>query len=319
MNQRSAIHEITDLARPLRASSVVMLSGLEVEERDELAGILSGTPVERRLQLVRRLVDLGEDDATLDFGPVFTLLLEDSDAAVRRLAIEGLWEYEDRTLIEPLVRLFRSDGDETVREAAALALGRYVVLNEFGSVRPRDAERVAEALRAVIADRSEPVRVRRRAVEAAGASSEPWATGMIREAYEDDEPLLQVSALHAMGRNSDPSWLPTLYAEMESDDPQRRFEAAGAAGQIGDEDAVPRLGDLIDDEDPEVQEAAIAALGAIGGDWALTRLRSRLGDPEPRIDEAVQAAIASVQAAEGLIGASGPPGRRDAEEDDDEE
>jgi HEAT repeat protein len=316
MNQNSAVQEVINPAQPLRASGLVMLSGLDAEERAALAGALPGLEVDRRLQLAQRLVDLGEDDATLDFAEVFTLLLSDEDPRVRRLAIEGLWEYEERELISPLVRIFRSDPDDEVREMAALALGRYVVQNEFDAIRPRDAEQVIGALREVIGDPTEPVAVRGRAVEAAGASSEPWAAAVIRDAYQSGDRTLEVSALHAMGRNSDPNWLPGLYDEMESDDPQRRFEAAGAAGQIGDEDAVLQLGELLSDADPEVQEAAIAALGEIGGDAALRRLRAELRNSEARIRDAAQAAIAEAQAAEGLIGGGSAELLQRASDDD---
>lgn len=295
-----------------------MLSGLDDEERGALATALPRLPLDRRQQLAQRLVDLGEDDATLDFARVFTLLLDDADPSVRRLAVEGLWEYEERELIAPLVQIFRSDPDDGVRQMAALALGRYVVQNEFDAVRPRDAEQVIAALREVIADPAEPIAVRGRAIEAVGASSAPWAAAMIRDAYEGDEPALQVSALHAMGRNSEPIWLPILYDELESEDPQRRFEAAGAAGQIGEEEAVPRLAELLHDADPEVQEAAIAALGEIGGDEALRRLRSALHDPQPRIREAAQAAIAEARAAEGLVGGGGADLVRGADDDAEE-
>lgn len=321
MNQNSAVHEVIDPAQPLRASGLVMLSGLDLEERATLERALPGLPVERRLQLAQRLVDLGEDDATLDFSHLFALLLHDDDSRIRRLAIEGLWEYEDRELIAPLVQIFRSDPDEGVREMAALSLGRYVVLNEFETLRPRDAEQVTAALREAIEDPSQPAVVRARAVESAGASSENWAADLIRAAYHGDERALQVSALHAMGRNSDPIWLPTLYTEMGSEDPQRRFEAAVAAGQIGEEDAVPRLDELLSDPDPEVQEAAIAALGEIGGDEALRLLRELRRSPDERLRDAAQAALAEAQAAAGLIdvGVGDGSGPRDAGDEDEED
>ncbi|MHB8574152.1 MAG: HEAT repeat domain-containing protein [Dehalococcoidia bacterium] len=314
MNQASELRELLDPSRPPKAVSLIALSDVEA---DELAGLreqLPSAPVERRRLLAQRLVDLGEDDATLNFESVFALLLDDEDAEVRRLAIEGLWEYEDRSIIAPLVQLFTDDADLTVRASAALSLGRFVVLNEFEAIRPSDNQKIIAALRAVIEDPTQPFEVRRRAVEAAGASTEPWVQAMIWHAFDDPEPVMQASALHAMGRNGDSAWLSTLYEEMQSGDPQRRFEAAGAAGHIGDEDAVPYLADLFGDEDPEVQEAAVAAVGEIGGDLAVEALRENLADSEPRLAGAIRAALNDALTGEGLLA----PEALDDDLDDDE-
>ncbi len=302
MNSQTKFSDFLDPARPLRGSALTRLSGLDGDEPELLVSVLKEMASDRRLQLAQSLVDLAEDDATLNFDGVFTLLLLDPDSGVRRLAIDGLWEDEDRALIEPLVRLFDDDPDPLVQAAAALALGRFVVLNELGNLRPSDAERVIAALRAASEDETAPPEVRARAIEAAGASSASWAREMIWQAYDAEEPVLQLSAIHAMGRNCDPAWLETLYEEMVSEDPQRRFEAAHAAGQIGDDDAVPPLARLIADPDAEVQESAIAALGEIGGDLAITALRDKLPGSEERVAEAIRAAIAEAQAAEGLAG-----------------
>jgi HEAT repeat protein len=304
MNSQTTFRDLLDSSRPLRGTALTRLSGLDGDAAPMLASVLKEMPNDRRLQLAQNLIDLAEDDATLNFDRVCTLLLGDPDPRVRRLAIDGLWENEDRLLIEPLVRMFNDDPDPAVQGAAALALGRFVLLNELGSVRPRDADRVITALRAAAEDETAPAEVRARAIEAAGAASVPWVREMIWRAYDAGEPVLQLSAIHAMGRNGDSAWLETLHEEMQSEDPQRRFEAAHATGEIGDEGAVPALASLIFDTDAEVQESAIAALGEIGGDLAITALRDHLHGSEPRVAEAIRAAIAEAQAAEGLADAA---------------
>lgn len=315
MNSNAVIEDLLDPARSLTAVRLSALSDLDAAGQLQLKMALARTDVDRRLHLAHQLIDLGENDAALNFEPVFTLLLQDADAEIRRLAIDGLWEYEDRSIIAPLIRMLESDPDAEVRAAAALALGRFVVLNEFESIRPSDGQKVLDALQRVIDDPTEPLEVRRRAVEALGASSDPGTDDMIWRAFDDVEPLMQVSALHAMGRNGDPDWLPTLYAEMESGDPQRRFEAAVAAGRIGDDDAVPQLVGLFEDADPEVQEAAVAAVGEIGGDVAADALRDAMPGDEPRMTAALRAALNQALAGEGLLA----PDAFDADLDDDED
>lgn len=321
MEAHSFFAELVDPLTAPRASQLPRLSSLDDAERADLATLLPHAPVDRREHLAQQLIELGESDAALDFNAVFLLLLGDAEANVRCLAIEGLWEDEDRALIEPFVAMLHGDPDQRVRAAAALALGRFVVLNEFEALRPSDAERVLAALRAVIDDSAQPPEIRARAVEAIGAASVPWVEQIIWDAYDAGDPTLQVGALHAMGRNADPIWLPTLYQEMESDDAEHRFEAAGAAGHIGDEDAVPYLAELIGDADAEVQEAAISALGQIGGDLAVETLSAHLSDADPHVSDAVRAAIAEASAELGLAGTDLPntmSGLSVADDDDDE-
>jgi HEAT repeat protein len=278
MNRQSLLREVFDPALEPKSTRLAGLSNLEGDDRDELRRLLSDTPLERRLRVAEDLLQLAEDNPTLSFEFVFRQLLGDSEPRVRRLAIEGLWEDDSRDLIDPLVRLLRDDPEPAVRQTAALSLGRFVVLNEFDAVRPRDAEKVIAALREAIDDFAQTVDVRARAVEAIGASSAPWVEELIERAYIDDEPRMQLSALNAMGRNADARWLPTLLTAMESEDPERRYEAALAAGQIGDDDAVPALNDLIEDEDAEVRAAAITALGQLGGEIAIEALEERLAE-----------------------------------------
>jgi HEAT repeat protein len=302
----TVLTDIFNPSLPLRNASLTAFSGLSRDEAETVAARSAEAPIDRRLAVARRLLELGEDDATLDFAPVFRAMLGDPEAEVRELAIEGLWEDEERDVIGPLISLLNEDPDVNVRRAAARSLGRFVVLNEFDAVRPADAERVLTSLRDVAVDSDEPPEVRGPALESLGASSEPWVDELIWQAYDSDERSLQLSALNAMGRNSDAKWLPTLYIEMQNEDGERRFEAASAAGQIGDEDAVPQLADLFEDPDQEVQEAAISAVGQIGGDVAVELLREHLDDPDERVAEAVRAAYAEAEGGMSLFGGQSP-------------
>jgi len=301
MAEAATFVDLADASRPLRAARLVELSGLSADDAVQAAAALQDAPAARRLQLVQWLVELSEDDATLSFDAIFTALFRDADGQVRREAINGVWESEDRDLIAPLIQMLQDDPDDDVRATAALALGRFVLLAEFDRLRPRDATAVLEALRNTATDSGQPIAVRARAIEAVGGSSEEWVRELIWRAYDAEERALQISALHAMGRAADPRWLGTLYDEMESDDPERRFEAAGAAGQIGDEDAIPALGALIEDEDTEVQQAAVQAIGEIGGDLAVDTLREHARAASPQLSDAIEAAIAAARAGEGIV------------------
>lgn len=291
----SYLQDLADPGRPLAASRLVSLSNLAPEELSTLVKVWPSIAVDRRRSILEELVDLAEDNVELNFDAIFLAALEDDDPEVRWTAVRGLWEYQGRDLIEPLVALLHYDVEAQVRAEAALALGRFALRAEFEELRARDAERVDSALRQTIANGDEVTEVRARAVEAVGARSVPWVHAMIREAYMSPEQRLRVSAVHAMGRNCDPCWLSVLLGELTSEDAEMRYEAAGACGAIGDKGCVPHLLPLIEDEDVEVQSAAIDALGQIGGSEAKRVLRQALRHPRGHVREAALAALAEAE------------------------
>jgi HEAT repeat protein len=229
---------------------------------------------------------------------VFFTALDDEDAAVRSSAIGGLWEYEGRNLIAPLLRLLERDEEPEVRMEAALALGRFVLLFELGKLREQHFEQVERGLRRTLDDEVEVDEVRARALEALGALSCRWVSDAIEQAYEGESPRIKISALHAMGRSCESRWLPMLADELTNDDPETRYEAAAALGSIADRRAVSHLAPLLGDADPEVKGAAIAALGQIGGPQAKTLLRTLLKDPSPSVQESATAAMEEADFAE---------------------
>ena len=264
-------------------------------ERGEAAALRSAWPqigAERRRQVVHQLMELAEDNVDLNFDAVFFAALDDEAAAVRADAVRGLWEYEGRDLIAPLLRLLAKDEEPEVRAEAALALGRFVVLSEAGSLGEEQFQQVEAGLRRSLEDELEVDEVRGRALEAIGASGRPWVEQAMEHAYESEAPRLRVSAIHAMGRSCDGHWLPVLIEELANDDPEIRYEAATALGALADRRVVAHLAPLLRDPDLEVREAAIAALGQIGGSEAKLLLRPLLRDPSPSMQEAAAAAVA---------------------------
>ncbi len=291
MSLEAYLQELKDPAQPLVASKLTSISGLDPDELSTFLGTWLETDVERRRQVVRQLLELTEDNVELNFDAVFVAGLEDEDAEVRHMAVQGLWEYDGRDLISPLVRLLGGDPDAGVRAEAALALGVFMLRAELEQLSADDGQRVEQALHAVIDNPTETVEVRARALESVGACSAPWVRNSIDEAYGSGDRRLQVSAVHAMGRSCDSRWLPILFRELASGDAEMRYEAASACASLGDESAVPHLLPLLDDDDREVQEVAIAALGEIGGAEAKTALEELRDHPEARVREAVLNAL----------------------------
>jgi len=118
---------LKDEDQPLKATRLVHLSHLADEQEKAFLDAWPEVPTERRRQVVRRLVELAEENVELNFDAVFLVCLSDADPQVRADAIRGLWEYDHRDLVEPLIGLLQSDDDAAVRAEAALALGRFVL------------------------------------------------------------------------------------------------------------------------------------------------------------------------------------------------
>lgn len=291
MSLERYLTELNDEGKPLVFSKLANLSTLSPEELRLFLETWASMGAARQRQIASQLVALAEESPSLNFDDIFLVCLHDPDEIVRVRAIEGLGEYENRSLINPLSTMLKEDSKESVRAAAAMALGKFALLAELGKLRPDDGAKVERALVAVIDNQEEQLEVRRRAVEAIATLSLPKVTEIIQEAYQGNDAKMRVSAIYAMGMNSDPAWLPTLVKELGNPDAEMRFEAAVACGELGMEEAVPHLVKLIHDLDSQVQFSAIAALGQIGGSEAEAALRECLNHPDEHIRDAATDAI----------------------------
>lgn len=283
--------ELRDLSKSMAISKLANLSDLSPEEADIFRREWPDIDVARRRQIVGRLAELAEDNFELAFDDVFRSCLSDADGEVRVKAIEGLWGCEERSLIDPLIRLLLENAEDSVRAAAADGLGRFAMLAELGKLPESDAEKVEEALLTAFNKGNEQLDVRRRVLEAISPLTKPQVEEMIRQAYRSDSLEFQVSAMYAMGRNCNPGWLPILLKELRNPNPQLRFEAVRACAELEAEEAVPHLIELTRDNDAEVRISAIEALGQIGGSEAREGLQRCLDNPDEPIRQASQEAL----------------------------
>ncbi|RMG92719.1 MAG: hypothetical protein D6706_16295 [Chloroflexi bacterium] len=254
------------------------LSDMTPEEFGEFKSRWPHVTDERRRVLVRHMADLSENNFVVDFSPVFGYCLVDPQPAVRLAALDGVWDSTNVLLIEPIIQLLKHDADLEVRAASAAALAHYVLMAEWGELPGRVSGPIVEALLEVYESRETAVSIRRAALEALGAATHPRIATLIEDAYEGDDPDLQLSAIFAMGNTADSRWLPILLDEMLNSSAEIRQEAARAAGAIGHKDAVPHLIDLLADENEDVVLAAIGALAEIGGEEAYNALSSMADD-----------------------------------------
>ena len=295
---KETIAELGNSGQPLLSSKLAELSNLNSEELGFFEQVWATIEPKRRQQIISRLVELAEGDFELNFDSIFKNCLKDQDAEVRSKAIEGLWEDEEPSLINPLIELLEQDSSEKVQAAAATALGKFAMLAEHNKLRPCHVPKVCQALLTVLSDKSKPLEVQRCALEAAAPISLPPVEKAITEAYHSDNYKLRVSSIYAMGKNHNPSWLPILVKELGSADAETRYEAAGACGELGEEEAAPHLINLVDDPDTEAQLAVIRALGKIGGTEAKNCLEKCQDSPSEVIQQAAEQALYELEVGE---------------------
>ena len=277
------ITSLSDPDKPLVNSRLAQLSSLSPEELTPLDQAWESIEAKRRRQIISRLAELAENNIELNFDHIFKSRLKDPDAEVRSMAIEGLWENEEASLVDPLINMLEQDSSEKVQAVVATALGKFALLAELRKLRPSHKTKVSQALLTVINDKSKPLAVKRRALEAAAPLSLPQIKKAIMEAYQSGNPKLRISALFAMGKNCSHSWLPILLKELNSADVEIRYEAVGACGELGEKEAAPYLIELVDDPDIEVRLVAIKGLGKIGAPEAKSCLEQCLENPNKAI------------------------------------
>jgi len=291
MTFKDLLAEIGDSAKPLHLSSLYALSNLSKADLATLRAIWPGIAVERRRQIVQNMVEIGEESVDVDFSDALRALLDDADAEVRAAAVDGLWECEDVLLIKPFIALLQSDPAELVRAKAASALGRYMYLAELEELSTTKATQVKQALLAAHRSPTETLEVRRRALEALSALTDPEIHDLIAAAYQHPEEKMRVSAVFAMGHSGHTPWRSTVLQELDNPVPAIRFEAARAAGELESKKAVPRLIELLADSDREIQQAAAWSLGQIGGKPAKEALRQAAKGQDEVLREAAEAAL----------------------------
>jgi len=252
-------------------------------------------PAKQRCKIISALAESAEANFELDFNALFRVTMDDEDEHVRTVSIEGLWEDEGVTLIAPLVHLARKDRAASSRAAAAASLGRFVLLGELEELDERYTKLIHGALLEAIADRGEPLEVRRRAVESIAYWEEPCVHDIIAAAYQEADELMRISAVFAMGRSADPGWSETVREELHNTNPAMRYEAARACGELVAKSAVPDLIGLVSDPDREVQFAAVGALGQIGGQQARRVLERCARSPDEAMRLAGEDALAELQ------------------------
>jgi|YelNatPaOPRAMG01_1025707.scaffolds.fasta_scaffold00944_4 HEAT repeat protein len=289
------LRKLAEDQKPWRSRYLAGLAGLSRREALSFQQTWQTLPIETRRRIISALVEVSENDSSLDFSYLFRLCLEDEDEEVRLRSLEGLWEDDDPSLVVPLVKLLKKDPSLRVRAAAASSLGRFLLRAGTSKLDDYYARLVYSAL--LEAAEMENLEIRRRAIEALACSpsDDERVLKLIEDAYYHPDEGMKASAIYAMGKNANPKWRPFILKELRNPRAAIRYEAARACGEMGLKEAVEILAELAKDKDYEVREAAIWALGNIGGNEARNILINFLAEGDDSIREAVEEALREIE------------------------
>ena len=274
------------------------LSDLTRSEITEFVELWNNFSEDYQQWLISTLVEMTEESSELDFSSIFKIGLKSEYDFVVSKCIDGLWEYEDRSVIPDFIAVLSSDNLSDTRSTCAAALGKFGPLLHDKKILKTDADLVYENLMSKLSDESENLDVRRRCLESIAefnSEDDEEIEEYIKWAYSSGDTDLKASSLYAMGRSGETVWLPILLIELKSVDPSIRYESAIACGILGEDDVVPHLEELLQDDDNQVQVAACASLGNIGGMLSRQILTKFLETCDPELEQIAGLALENTE------------------------
>ena len=235
--------------------------------------------------------------------------LRHPDASVRLRTLEQAVYEADDELAEELMRLLLEDPSEEVRARVPIALGPTLELcwdeivdgrlpppSDWGSapLTQKVYDRLIETLRRLYLDGTTPELVRRRVLEGAVRSPQPWQEKATAAAFGSEQESWRITAVFCMGhlRGFDDQ----IVEAFDSGSEAVRCEAIRAAGRRGVKRLAGALVALAGDPGADLDErvAAIEALPSFELPGTSDLLEELTADPEEAIAEAAEEALDDV-------------------------
>ena len=188
-----------------------------------------------RATAAHALIHLPADEAVA----LLSSLLRDRVEFVRQETAYSLGEIHSRAAVQPLIKALDSDKKNSVRNAAAVALG------SIGD------ESAVVALSGVLTENSAPT-----------DNPTPVRTRKQRKPRARGNQFVLRAAAHSLGQIRSRAGVPALIFALSNDanEPDVRREAAIALGIIGDKSALPALQAAARDNDPYLSRTAYEIL-----------------------------------------------------------
>jgi len=275
----TVLSALEDDARVFPVKYIGRLSDLSHANLEAVMGVWPRLPQARKHLLLKRMLELFDEDTVVSFDALAGCLLDDPDGQARVYALRLLAETGDMRLLPRLVQMVASDPEPAARAGAAALLGQFVEMGELEEMSAGNLNQVTDCLLLAAADSDSYLA--RVALESLGYSSRNEVSALIESAFKRHDPRWQASALVAASRSADARWQEQVIEAFLSEDQQVRLAAVRAAGKLELKPTRQLLLDMIEDEeDDEVLQAIIWSLSLIGGEDVRAYLQTLIDDTE---------------------------------------
>jgi HEAT repeat protein/TPR repeat protein len=224
-----------------------------------------------------------------ELNPVLSKRLEelkDGSPSVREKAALALGKLGDTTAVPALIDALKND-TYWAREAA-MALGE---LGDSLAVQVLIETLKDESSMQDDSTRGFKAAVRERTATALGKLGDRSAVPALIAALKDEYSSVRWEAATALGKLGDRSAIPALIAILKGEDYWVREKAALALGKLGDTSVMPVLMVALKDEDREVRRSSALALGELGDRSAASALIAALNDEDHSVRNNVAEAL----------------------------
>ncbi|SVD73287.1 uncharacterized protein METZ01_LOCUS426141, partial [marine metagenome] len=109
---------LSNPSNEIATSEFSVLSDLTNDQLESFRNIWDKCGEDQQTWIVSTLVEMSEESTELDFCSVFKLGLKSTQEIVVSKCIEGLWEYEDRSVIPEFIEILFSNNPPDLRASS---------------------------------------------------------------------------------------------------------------------------------------------------------------------------------------------------------
>jgi HEAT repeat protein len=296
------IANLLDNNQPFNPQFLHFFSDISFDNLKSIKTVWPNVDKTRKFNLLKDLELLMEADTLVSCDDFGLFAIEDDDPLIKSQAIHLFWESCDPKLISPFMEFLKNDSHEEVNQAAASALGRFVLLGELGEIPENLAKRVQDFLIDEYMTATN-VLTQQRILESLGYSSREKVYQFIKLALEKIEKEWQLSALLAISRSADGKWGKVVMEKLKDIDPDIQTEAVKAAGELEIASAKDTIIELLSRSElyEEVHLQAIWALSKIGGSDVIELLEKMIEESEDEEEiEVIELALENLDLTNGM-------------------
>ena len=297
MDVINLINNISDDNIPYKHSDLIHISSINKKQLEVFFKTWKGISKTRKIDLLKKFILLSEENVELDYSQIFIRFLTDEEPEINQLSLEGLWEYEGREIIDPVISLLDKIHSVEVRISAISLLGIYIMHALDKKIIKRDADKIINQLKLIFKNEKD-INIRKKVLEAISPYGDEEINIFINQTYKSNNIEFKKSAIFSMGQTYNEKWLPKILSELDSINPCIRFEAVNAYAKLCNSNNISPIVKLIKDNDHEIRIATLNAIGVIGGETSIKFLETISNKSNSSLSKAANEILKNIKSEE---------------------